>query len=147
MLSTTGTNQTLKANSLNQPLFAVASSSGTTGTRGGLGTGTATATSTGFSTVGTRRAPSYYTAIAFDAPPNAPVAAVQPDLRQLLDTATTLKSGKDIQVGLDGTTVVLRGTVASARERRVAEAMVRMNRSVRNVRNEIQVVESPPPIK
>jgi hypothetical protein len=145
MLSTTGQNQTLKQNSMNQPLFAVASSSSSN--LGGLGTGTATATSSGFSTVGTRRAPPYYTTIAFDVPPTAPVAAVQPDLRQLLDNATTLKSGRDIQVSLDGTTVVLQGTVANDRERRVAEAMVRMNRSVRNVRNEIQVVESQASIK
>lgn len=42
-----------------------------------------------------------------------------------------------MQVGLEGQTVVLRGTVPDERERRAAESMLRFVPGVREVRNEL----------
>jgi osmotically-inducible protein OsmY len=66
------------------------------------------------------------------------------DIRQALDRSPSLSNGRAIQLALDGRTVVLQGTVANARERRIAELVTRMGRGVRDVRNELQVAPSAP---
>ena len=145
--SATGQIETMRPNMMNQPLYAVTTSTtaggrGTVG--GGLGgltgaAGTTQAGGTNFTTVGMRRTLPYITVPVIDpTPPPAP-AAVQTDLSQTLANATTLKSRGNIQVVVNGSTVVLQGVVPNERERRVAEATVRMRPGVRDVRNELQV--------
>jgi hypothetical protein len=129
-LNSSGTIQTLKANSLSSPLYAFASSSSTTNTA---------SSPTSFSTVGQRRAPSYVTVIGFKRGPGPTAEAIQADLRQSFDRAPTLTNGRGIQVVVNGSTVVLQGTVPTIRERRVAEVLARMAPGVVNVRNELQV--------
>jgi osmotically-inducible protein OsmY len=110
----------------------VASSTSTGSTSSNLGN------TTGFSTVGTRRAPVYITSVGFRPGPQMTTAEMQADIRQALDRSPSLTNGQGIQVAVNGPTVVLRGTVASQRERRVAELVAGMTRGVREVRNELK---------
>src|SRR5262249_4892509 len=105
--------QTLKQGSLAKSLYAVATS--TPGAAGGAQTLNA------FTTLGVRRAPSYVTALGFDPPPAPPASVMVPQLRQMLDSSTILKSGRAIQIATRGQEIVLQGTVSSVRERRLAE--------------------------
>jgi osmotically-inducible protein OsmY len=138
-LNSTGQIQTLKANSLAQPLYAAT----TTTTTGAASS--ATATTTGFTTAGTRRAPPYITTVGFRRGPRIAPAEMQADIRQALDRSPRLSNGRAIQLAINGTTVVLQGAVASARERRVAELLARMTPGVRDVRNELRIPATPPP--
>jgi hypothetical protein len=131
-LNSTGTIQTLKAGSLNSPLYAVATSTTPT-------TGTTTSSLTGFTTVGTRRAPQYNTVIGFQRTPRLAPAAIQADLRQSFDRSPRLTNGQGIQIAVNGSTVVLQGTVPTIREKRVAEVLARMAPGVVDVRNQLQV--------
>ena len=130
-LNSSGAIQTLKTNSLGSPLYAVATSTTTTGT--------STSSPTSFSTVGTRRAPSYVTVVGFRRTPRLAPETIQADLRQTFDRAPTLTSGPGIQIAVNGSTVVLQGTVPTIRERRVAEVLARMAPGVIDVRNQLQV--------
>ena len=76
----------------------------------------------------------------------APAPATQRDGRgSPLDTATAIQgalsglSPVDIDVRLDGSTVVLRGTLACESDRRVAELTAKLEPGVRRVRNELVV--------
>ncbi len=130
--SGSGLIETVKSNSLSQPLFAVTTTTTTTS----LGS---TNPASGFSTYGTPRAPAYVTAIGFDAPRTlVDQSALQTELQQLLQRSDSLK-GRAVEVLVQGSTVTLRGTLPSERQRRVAEGMVRLTPGVREVRNEIQV--------
>jgi osmotically-inducible protein OsmY len=131
-LNSSGQIQTLKANSLAQPLYAVTTT--TTGTATAVGGVTA-----GFSTVGIRRAPPYVTTVGFRRAPRISPAVVQADIRQALDLSPRLTDGRAIQLAVNGTTVVLQGTVPSTRQRRIAELLARMTPGVRDVRNELRV--------
>ena len=97
----------------------------------------------GASTVGIRRAPQYYTEPVFDMPTRAPVGTIREDLQRSLTESTMLRSGSQISVIAQGESVVLRGRVANDREKRVAEAMVRMTPGVREVVNELVVDKKP----
>jgi hypothetical protein len=130
-LNSTGTIQTLKAGSLNSPLYAVATSTTTTSTT--------TTGQTGFSTVGIRRAPSYVTVVGFQRPPRIAPEAIRADLRESFDRSPRLTNGQGIQIAVDGSTVVLRGTVPTMREKRIADVLARMGRGVVDVRNELVV--------
>jgi osmotically-inducible protein OsmY len=68
---------------------------------------------------------------------------MQADIRQALDLSPRLTNGRGIQVAVNGPTVVLQGNVASQRERRVAELVVRMTPGVRDVRNELKAPVEP----
>lgn len=109
--------------------------------RGGLtGLGGAGSESTGFSTVGIRRAPAYFTTLA----PDLPVIFAAPpvllgELRATLEITDAIRSKNGIQIVMEGNTVVLRGRVENDRERRLAEGMVRLTPGVREVRNELVV--------
>ncbi len=146
----TSQNVTAKAGSLTQPLFAVtttgttATGAGTTGGRGTTGGIGGAGTAGSFNTLGQRRAPSYTVDIGFKPPPRpATPAVLQSSIQQKLSAASTLNgNGQKIQVAVSGSTVLLRGNVGSERERRVAEAMVRLNPGVRDVINQLEV---PPP--
>jgi hypothetical protein len=97
----------------------------------------------GASTVGIRRAPQYYTEPAFDMPTRASVGTIREDLQRSLAESTMLRSGSQIRVIAEGESVVLRGQVANDREKRVAEAMVRMTPGIRAVVNELVVDKKP----
>jgi hypothetical protein len=138
----------MKAGSLSQPLYAVTTTGGTgalgTGLGGarGLGTGgTLGNTAVGFNTMGYPRAPAYTTRLDFTPPPRTTTPTVmRANIQQLISNAPTLNgNGQRIQVAVNGSTVVLRGTVETDRQRRVAEIMARLNPGVRDVVNEIQV--------
>jgi osmotically-inducible protein OsmY len=60
------------------------------------------------------------------------------DVQNLVENSSLLSSNKNIQVSLDQGTVVLRGSVGTDRERRLAEGTVRLN-GARLVRNELRV--------
>jgi hypothetical protein len=119
----------------------------------------------GASSMGTRRAPQYLTEPGFarTQPPQQVLPQPQPtpngvgpqpapvsvqttvslrgaDLQKVIAGSTRLPSRENINVtvGTDGV-VVLRGTVGSERERRMAEATLRLSPGVREVRNELQM--------
>jgi hypothetical protein len=135
---------------------ALYNSSGTAGGRGGRGgttygttgvgnitRGTSTSTNTGsnfsgVSTIGVRRAPQYTTGLAQDIPmAAAPPPRMQVEVQQVLGNSSRLPSRGSVQVTMDGSVVVLTGSVADEREKRLAEAMARMTPGVREVRNEL----------
>jgi hypothetical protein len=65
---------------------------------------------------------------------------VRPDLREVLTRTDVdrLPSRENIQVGMEGHTVVLRGPVKNDYERRLAEALIRLSPGVTDVRNELE---------
>ena len=133
--------------SFGTPLYDAASlprsaNQGTTG----LGTqGSATAsTFAGASSAGIRRAPGYIAEPVFDIPARPALATIQPALQGVVARATRLPSRDRIQVLADGETIVLRGQVRDERERRLAEAMIRLSPGVRSVRNELEPEKKPP---
>jgi osmotically-inducible protein OsmY len=92
----------------------------------------------GASSVGMRRAPGYLTVPGFDVPPRPTMAAVRSDLQSVIDRSSRLPSRGNIQVLSEGDTIVLRGQVASERERRLAEGLLRLSPGVRQIRNELR---------
>jgi len=70
---------------------------------------------------------------------------VRADLQQIIGVSSRLPSRGNIQVVMDGPTVVLRGKVQDDHERRLAEAMVRLSPGVRQVRNELATPDGSPP--
>jgi hypothetical protein len=132
-----------------QPLYtATPTPGGATGLGAGLGTGLGgglggTDSIGSFTTLGIRRAPAYITTLADDMPrPNHDYAKMKVDLQIALDNSPHLKQ-KKIDVTVAGSTVILKGRVASARDRRLAEAMVRLTPGVRDVQNELTVAPDP----
>jgi hypothetical protein len=127
-------------------LYTVSGSSGTNSTYAGLGgasgsiggTATTTTGAPGGSSYGVRRAPAYTTTLGFKYNPEPP-ARVQSDLQQSLSHSDRLPSRDGIRVEVDGSTVVLRGTVTDDHERRLAEALARLTPGVRDLRNELNV--------
>jgi len=119
----------------------------------GTSTGNLSGTSVSFSTIGMRRAAPYTTEIAADLPlngtnggngGNGPGATgapsrLQTEVKGVLDRSSALTSSGSIQVSMSGETVVLRGTVPNAREKRLAEGMIRLTPGVRDVRNELKI--------
>jgi hypothetical protein len=93
----------------------------------------------GLSNVGTagRRGPSYTCTLVFPYDPPKPTQ-LQTDLQQIISGSSALTS-KNIKVKLDGQTLVLEGSVANDRERRLAEGLVRLTPGVRQVRNTLVV--------
>ncbi len=89
------------------------------------------------------RGPAYAAVLGFTPPPIVP-SQLQANLQQVIARSSSLPSGRNIQVVMDGPTVVLRGGVASERERRMAESLVRLSPGVRNVRNELEFRELTP---
>jgi osmotically-inducible protein OsmY len=124
---------------LGNPLYNSASlttspTRGSTGI-GNQGTGT---TFAGANSAGIRRAPGYVTEPVFDMPARATLETIRPELQSVLSRATRLPSRDSIRVTTDGETVILRGQVRDERERRLAEAMIRLSPGVRLVRNELE---------
>ena len=113
----------------------------TTTTQGGGGRGGGTQqNATGFTTIGTPRAPAYSTRLSDDLPVISHSATeLQNSVREMLDRSDFVKNKSGINVSVSGTTIELTGTVATDRERRIIEGMVRAEPGVRQVQNLLQV--------
>jgi BON domain len=94
-------------------------------------------TATGPNTL-SRRSPYYTASPGFDYRP-AGSSQVQSAVEQVLARSTSLSPSRNIRVAVEGPAVVLRGTVASEHDRRLAEALVRLTPGVFDVRNELEV--------
>jgi hypothetical protein len=81
--------------------------------------------------------------LGFSAPPlvvGTGPAQERRDLQELLARSSNLTAGgRNLQVFMDGITVVIRGTVTDDHDRRLAEALLRLSPGVREVRNEVVV--------
>lgn len=82
------------------------------------------------------RAIAYAAQVRFPAPAVAPVR-LQTDLRGIIDRTTMLANPGNIQFQVDGTTVVLRGSVKDAEEARLVEGLVRLTPGVRLIQNQL----------
>ena len=126
-------------------------SSSTTGTTGGFGGATGgfgggtSSTSYSFNTGGIAYPPNYIT-VAGDSLPV--VVHSNPKLQgavsNLLQRSTLIRPIDPYKVSVNGSTVTIEGTVASAKEKRVVEGMIRMTPGVREVINNLQVAETLP---
>lgn len=131
----------------NQPLYATTTTTGGR-TTGGTRTGTASATTSivGFTTYGMDRTIPYRTELGDGIPIVAPIAsALQVELRDIIKRSSRLKSNGNIDISVANGVVYLRGQVATAGERRLAEAMIRLTPGVRQVSNELAVAGSVQP--
>jgi BON domain-containing protein len=95
---------------------------------------------TGTGVGGARRPANYTTGLGFRPRPISP-EEMQANLRQVLARSADLDPSGAIQIGVEDQTVVLRGTVPDADQRRLAENLVRLSPGVRAVRNELAVVQ------
>jgi hypothetical protein len=94
---------------------------------------------------GGRRMPSYAVAPTFEyrtAGPNQ----LQTEVEQVLTRSTSLSPNREIRVEVQGPVVVLRGTVANEHDRRLAEGLVRLTPGVQDVRNELKMSGTTPPL-
>lgn len=136
----------VSAGGFGTPLFGNITQGGSTnnlgsGIGGTAGIGGAATGGRGFNTAASSRVPAYTASmIGFTQPAPAP-AAMQVDLRQVIAGADALTMRDNLQLTVEGNAVVLRGDVADARERRLAENLLRLKPGVRSVRNELQVRE------
>jgi hypothetical protein len=94
------------------------------------------------SSFGVRRAPAYATTIGF--PYRLPSGVqLQSDLQGVINRSEALAGAKDnIRVAVTGRLAVLQGAVATPHDRRLAEALVRLEPGVADVQNDLVV--SPP---
>jgi hypothetical protein len=92
-----------------------------------------------------RRGPSYTASPAFEDRPAGP--NVNPsEVERMLARSTALRFPRQIHVVVEELAIVLRGSVASEGDRRLAESLVRLTPGVYQVRNELRVaVISPQP--
>jgi hypothetical protein len=97
--------------------------------------------STGFTTAGMPRTPQYITTIAsdFEQAPRPSAGQFTADLKATFNQVSALKSAKNINVLVKGQVVVLQGEVATERERKLAEGLVRLTPGVHEVRNDLVV--------
>jgi len=119
---------------------------GTTGTarqqqnRGTLRSSTAAAAQ---SAAQTNTVPPFQTGIsAAFTHPDFPVRQVSENLARHMEGVRGIKAAKSVQVAIQGDTAVLRGEVASARERALLEQIARLEPGVWHVRNELTVPPS-----
>jgi hypothetical protein len=86
---------------------------------------------------GTPRAPTYTAGLAFARPATVAPGEMRSNLQAVLVNSNRLAQPDKVNVIMDNGVTVLRGTVATERERSVAEAMIRLNPGVGDVRNEL----------
>jgi hypothetical protein len=72
-------------------------------------------------------------------PAPAARAGFYPEVRAVIARSTALSRPGNIQVDVEGQTVILKGKVPSDEERRLAEGLIRLTPGVRTVRNELIV--------
>ena len=145
MLNTSGAATSTKA--FGQPVFNVYSTatSGTTGTTGISGGVGGTSTNFGFNTFGMARTPTY-AAVPGETMPL--IVHANPELRatvvDVLGRATVLQSVAPLKVRVDNATVFVDGTVATAKQKRLIEGMIRLTPGVRDVVNNVEISETLP---
>jgi osmotically-inducible protein OsmY len=61
------------------------------------------------------------------------------DLQSLLQRSSALRDAGNIQLVVSDSRVILRGRVRTPRDRRLAEALIRMTPGVQDVQNNLQV--------
>jgi hypothetical protein len=101
----------------------------------------------GFSTMGMSKNGPYVTGLGPTVPPvvippaSAPLApgSIQFKANQVIQLSSKLPSKGNIQIGTQGQTVILNGTVADAHEKSLAENMIRLTPGVKSVVNNLQV--------
>jgi osmotically-inducible protein OsmY len=108
------------------------------GNPGGSSSAYGASSSQGGTGTGARRVLSYTAGPGFDYRPGGPSVA-QSEVARVLARSTSLNPNRDIRVLVEGPVVVLRGTVASDHDRRLAEGLIRLTPGVREVRNELEV--------
>ena len=126
-----------------QPTASTLSSNGGGGGLGGSGSASIRSTTVTPQTAPNR--PTYTTYLGFTPDP-VPVAQVSTDLKNALASSSewAKDNNKPVQVVVDGSVAVLRGTVASDHDRELAERLAAMTPGVREVRNDLKV-SSPSP--
>jgi hypothetical protein len=95
----------------------------------------------GFTTAPTPRAPVYTTVLADDVPRIVHNPSdLHARLQAMIDRSTYLKSKAGLRISVDGATVQLQGQVASDRERKMVEGMIRTQPGVQDVQNLLQIL-------
>lgn len=122
---------------------------GAMGRTSGSGMGGNATSFAGMSNSGTSRVAAYLTEPIFDVPQRQAQAQgivsprAQAEIQEVLSRSPRFQGDNAITVSNDGPAVVLRGKVANAREKRIAESMARLTPGVRQVVNELEVAGSP----
>lgn len=127
------------------------STAATSGTGTAVGTGVVASTMVtggvgfGYNTYGQGRTYNYV------AVPGATLPVVvhsnpklQLTIADVLQRSASFKAVAPLQVEVNDSTVTIEGTVASAKERRIVEGMIRMTPGVRAVVNNLQIAATPP---
>jgi hypothetical protein len=104
---------------------------------GGYGTGSSS------SNTSVRRTPQYGATISFRFP-RATASGIQSEAASILARSSALEASRGIQVVMEGNVLVLRGKVADAHDRKLAESLVRMTPGVHDVRNDLTIAGAPP---
>jgi hypothetical protein len=103
-------------------------------------TSTTATTANGFTTYGTVRSPVYATVLSDNIPvPVHTTSEIRTKVQSIIERSSMLKNKGNIQVTMDGNTVVLSGQVP-AREIQLVEGMVRLTPGVSEVRNQLQPI-------
>jgi osmotically-inducible protein OsmY len=123
------------ARNYGQPLYAIQSATTVTT---GPGVSTATTTTSGYTSQSVRRSPNYTTALSEELPIVRPTL-IRANVQDIINRSTVLTSASGITVDVQGPVVVLRGEVATAKDRRIAEGMLRMTPGVLDVVNELRI--------
>ena len=132
---------TISTGTFGQPIYGnVTSAKGGAGA-GGVG---AQSTATGFSTVGTLRAPAYITSLSSEIPfAKHSATSLLVDARAVIEQSSYINNKERIEVTVnDAGVVLLRGQVGTEKERRVAETTLRITPGVRDVQNLLVVVDA-----
>lgn len=117
---------------------------GQVGGVGGIGGQTGVGNVPFASSSGTYRAPQYLTTLAFRYQRTAP-PQLKRDLQGVISRSVRLPNRENIEVATEGRNVVLRGTIRretrreAEREKRLAEAIIRLTPGVRRIKNEIVI--------
>ena len=131
--------------SFNKPIYAPTTTTTTSRSTANTRTNTSANANGNFSTQGLDRgATPYTTGLSEDVPVFRPVAsALEAELKDIIQRSSALQSKDKITVAVDGGAVVLRGEVASAKERGLAERLLRLEPGVHVVSNELTVKVNP----
>ena len=100
--------------------------------------GPGTNLSSGFSMPSISRGARYTLGLGFDSPVGTTNPRLSQELQNQFANSSRFSSGKSISVSVENNVVVLRGKVADAHERDLAEMFVRLSPGVYDVRNELQ---------
>jgi hypothetical protein len=94
----------------------------------------------GFTSIGTPRTPPYVTALSPDFPrPRRSARQLRLQLRAVLDRSSALQGAGVIRLAVKNGRIIVRGQVRNERDRRLAEALIRMTPGVQDVQNELRV--------